>query len=149
MKVTRHAYQRYSQRTELKTNQRTHDAKQAWKHGYKIGEFKDPFYTYLYEKQLSGDRTGIKVWGENIYVFDNRHKRLLTVYPVPEEFLPIKNFLGTDNFPCVIQINGDYFATEDGENPIIFKSKQSANNYIKNNHDLDCEEVVVIPYYED
>ena len=145
MKITKHAYKRFSERTDFTPNQRNHNANQAWKHGYKISQFDEPFYSYLFEKQLEGDKTSVKVWDENIYVFDNRHKRLVTVYPVPEQFLPIKQYLSFKPVPCVIKVNDLYFISEDGENPTIFKSKQSANNYIKNNHDLDFENVVVIP----
>lgn len=145
MKITRHAYRRFSERTEFSAKQRNHNANQAWKCGYKIAQFMEPFYSYLNSKQLEGDRTSVKVFGENIYVFDNRHKRLVTVYPVPEEFLPIKQYVCKPSSPCVIKVNDSWYVSEDGENPTVFKSIQSANNYVKNNHSLDGEKVVVIP----
>lgn len=145
MKITKHAYKRFSERTDFSPSQRNHNAKIAFKNGYRISDFDDPFYSYLFEKQLEGDKTSIKIWGENIYVFDNRHKKLVTVYPVPEKFLPIKRFIITKPVPCMIRVNDSWFVSEDGENPTVFKSKQKANNYIKNNRDLDFENVVVIP----
>lgn len=145
MKITKHAYRRFGERTDFSPGQRNHDAKQAWKRGYGISQFGEPLYSYLFEKQREGDRTSVKAWWENIYVFDNRHKRLVTVYPVPERFLPIKQYLSFKPIPCVIELGGSRFVSEDGETPTVFKSKQSANNYIKNNHDLDFEDVEVIP----
>lgn len=145
MKITKHAYKRFGERTDFSPGQRNHNAKTAWKRGYRVSQFGEPFYSYLNSKQQEGDRTSVKIWGENIYVFDNRHKRLLTVYPVPERFLPTKRYLSFKPIPCVIELGGGRFVTEDGETPTVFKSKQSANNYIKNSLGLDSEDAVVIP----
>ena len=145
MKITKHARKRFGERTDFSPGQRNHNAKTAWKRGYRISQFGEPFYSYLFEKQMEGDRTSVKIWGENIYVFDNRRKRLVTVFPVPERFLPIKQYLSFKPIPCVIELGGGRFVTEDGETPTVFRSKQSANNYIKNNRCLDSVGAEVIP----
>lgn len=151
MKITRHAYKRFFERTNFTAKQQSHSAKQAWKYGRKVAEFCDPFYSYLIDKQLSGDRTSVRIYDKNIYVFDNRHQRLITVYPVPERFVPVKQFLakGKQKTRCLILVRdetlGEYFISENGEEPTKFKSIQAANNYIKNNSNLDDKEVVVIP----
>ena len=114
MKITKHARKRFCERTDFSPGQRNHDAKMAWKRGYKASQFGEPLYSYLFEKQMEGDRTSVKIWGENVYVFDNRRKKLVTVYPVPEEFLPVKRYLSFKPIPCVIELGGGRFVTEDG-----------------------------------
>lgn len=139
MKVTEHAKKRLEERTNIKKYEWNKSASSAYKKGYRISVFSEPFYSYLKGRQLAGDRTSVKVWNNNIYIFDNRHQKLLTIYPVPEEFLPIKKFLGEQKVPCVIFVNDSWYV------PIEFKSRQSAINYIKNNRSLDGLKVVVIP----
>lgn len=148
MRISKHAYKRFIERTDFTPNQRNHNANQAWQYGYKIGQFCGEFYTFLNDKQLGGDRTSVKIWAENIYVFDNRHRTLITVYPIPKQFIPVKRFLGKDNYPCVIEVNGNYLISEDGEHPTVFKSKQSANNYIKNNASLNGQSVKILAWKE-
>ena len=146
MKITKHAYKRFSERTEYNPSQRNHNANQAWKNGHKIAEYSEPFYSYLLTQQIDGDRASIKIHEENIYVFDNRHKKLITVYPVPEQYIPTKQYLGVQDCPCVILVNGTFYVSEpNNDEPIVFRTIQAANNYVKNCRSLDGNDIVVIP----
>ena len=133
MKITHHAYQRFSERTKFNSRQKNHNANQAYKHGYNISRFTGEFYEYLLTKQLDGDRTTVKILDTNIYIFDNRQHKLITVYPVPVEFLPVNKFLETKPERCVIQFkNGEFLTEGNSDEPIVFRSVQTANNYVKN-----------------
>ena len=118
----------------------------VYKYGHKINEYNSPFYEYLLTKQLDGDHTSILIYGNNIYVFDNRQKRLVTTYPVPVEFLPTKQYLGAVSYPCVIYFNNEPLTEGGSDEPIIFKTKQAAINYVKNCSWLDFDSVKIVPY---
>ena len=139
VKKTRHANMRACQR-KIDTKNINH----IYKYGHKIKEYNEPLYSYLLTKQLDGDHTSTLIYGDNIYIFDNRQKRLLTVYPVPNEYLPTKQFLGANYCPCVIYFNNEPITEGNSSEPIIFKTKQNACNYIKNCGWLDFDSVEIV-----
>ena len=136
--VTRHASNRIQQRTEFSPNQKNHNINNAWKYGHKIDNYVDPFFSFLLTKQQEGNRTIVKIYEDNIYVFENKKRRLITVYPVPEEYVPTKQFLGKQKGEYAIRVGDEIL-------PTIFTSLQSAHNYIRNNLKLcDNEDIEVI-----
>ena len=139
VKKTRHAKMRACQR-KIDTKNINH----IYKYGHKIKEYNEPLYSYLLTKQLDGDHTSILIYGDNIYIFDNRQKRLLTVYPVPNEYLPTKQYLGALECRCAILFNGNYITEGNSSEPIIFRTKQSAYNYVKNCGWLDFDSVEIV-----
>lgn len=138
-KITHHAKMRAYQRKIDASN-----INHIYKYGHKIAEYNEPLYSYLLTKQLDGDHTSILIYGNNIYVFDNRNKALLTVYPVPVEYLPTKHFLGVEYCPCVIYFEGEPISEGNSTEPIIFRTKQNAYNYVKNCGWLDFDSVEIV-----
>lgn len=145
MKITRHGYRRLSERTSFTPSQKNHNVNQAWKYGKKLSAFIDPFFSYLLTKQHYGEKTSVKVYDGFIYVFDNRYHKLITSYPVPEEYIPTKKYEGSEACPCVILVDDSWYVSEDGEERTVFHSKQKAYNFILNNSNLEGHRVVVIP----
>ena len=136
--ISRHASNRIQQRTEFSPSQKNHSINKAWQYGHKIDNYVDPFYSFLLTKQQEGNRTVVKIYEDTIYVFENKRQRLITVYPVPEEYVPTKQFLGKQKGEYAIRA-GDEIV------PIIFTSLQAAHNYIRNNLKLcDNEDIEVI-----
>lgn len=131
----------------MRINQRKIDASNInhiYKYGHKIAEYNSPFYEYLLTKQLDGDHTSVIVYNNSIYIFDNRQKRLLTVYPVPNEYLPTKQYLGALECRCAILFNDNYITEGNSSEPIIFRTKQGAINYVKNSGWLDFDSVDIV-----
>ena len=136
--ISRHASNRMQQRTNFSANQKNHNINRAWQYGRKIDNYTDPFYSFLLTKQQEGNRTVVKIYEDNIYVFENKRQRLITVYPVPEEYVPTKQFLGKQKGDYVIRVGDDIL-------PMFFTSLQAAHNYIRNNLELcDNEDIEVI-----
>lgn len=136
--ISRHASNRIQQRTEFSANQKNHNVNSAWQYGHKIDSYIDPFYSFLLTKQQEGNRTVVKIYEDTIYVFENKRQRLITVYPVPEEYVPTKQFLGKQKGDYVIRAGDDIL-------PVFFTSLQAAHNYIRNNLKLcDNEDIEVI-----
>ena len=143
--VTDHARQRITERTSLSLSRFKKKASYIFKHGYKLSRFIDPLYSYLCSKRIDGGFYDIRVWETYVFIYDTRQKRLLTVYPVPEEYLPVDNFLVNSGSPCILWLckdgvscyvcEGDSLTDDIGE-AIEFRTKQKAMNYIKNNNTI-------------
>ena len=52
--------------------------------------FKNSFFRYLMKKYRKNKN--IRVYGNNIYIFTRGSKKLITTYPVPEKYIPIKKY---------------------------------------------------------
>lgn len=124
---TIHAKNRYSERTDVSKNSTKHNTKYAYKNGTPISKFTGDFYNYLFFKQRHNSRVSVKVYNNNVYIFDNINKKLITVYPVPEKFLPVEQYKIKQGQNCKIIVNGCFTV------PIIFNTRQAAHNYIRNN----------------
>lgn len=70
--------------------------KNAIKNGNSPNVFYDSFHDYLYNKETS--RIKVKVYQNKIYFITKNSHRLITVYPVPEKYLPVEQYL----VPCEI-----------------------------------------------
>lgn len=148
--VTDHAKQRISERTSLPLKNFKNVSSHIYKHGYRIRSFSGELYEYLNGKQLNGGQFAVRVYEDNIFIFDSEQGRLLTVYPVPERFLPISRFREVASAPCIIWVKGidgssQYVCecnmlTEDIGEAVEFRTRQKANNYVKNNNVLNTLE---------
>lgn len=147
-KITQHAKERTLERTDMSLPDVRKASNLAYKHGYKVRAFKGAFYDFLNSKQIRGANYLVRVYEDNIYIFDARLKKMMTIYPVPSEFLPIGAWISESASPCIILVsvdghweyvceggaNGTGFLTEDIGLATEFRTKQKAQNYIKNNN---------------
>lgn len=146
--ISDHAKLRFQERTTLTKNEQHNITQNAYKHGHAISRFVEPFFTYLNERQLNGHYYSVRVYDRYIFVFDNQKKVLVTIYPIPDEYLPIENFLHEHSTPTIIMLvpkdkslatlfvmEGEKF-TEDIAKALEFKNREKALNYIKNNYSL-------------
>ena len=141
--ITNHAKERTLERTDMTLVDVKKASAFAYKHGYKVRHFKGEFYEYLNSKQIRGSNFIIRVYENNVYIFDAHLKRMLTIYPVPLEFLPVENWLCEEGSPCIILVSVDGhweyvceggFLTNDIGSATEFRTVQKAENYIKNNN---------------
>lgn len=97
IKVTQHAFARWKERISITDNNVDiyNKAQRAWRVGSKPVRFVGEFFSYISSKVKLGNSYSVRVLDNVIYVFDNEGGKLLTVYPVPEEFRPVENFLYT------------------------------------------------------
>lgn len=84
VKSSRHGINRFKQRVQKKYPQRT--IKLASKYGKSPNYFVGEFRKYL-ENKASARNKRIKVYENCIYVFPKTSNRLITVYPIPINFM--------------------------------------------------------------
>lgn len=161
-KITVHARRRFTERSDFSSSEQQINSKQAFLCGNKIHRYKEPFYSYLNERQMCCGTHTVKVYNEYVYIFANDTKKLVTVYPVPDCYLPSSDYLikGNEVEPCIIRLTApdgaNFYINEKGglTTDIAlaeeFRTKQRAINHIKNNGVISvCERngyrVVVIP----
>lgn len=97
-KITKHAIERTRERVlPLRGRQMTGYFKRAKRNGKIPSDFKDEFKAFLEEKQSKyiSPRNSIpvmvKVYDNHIFIY--RRTSLITVYAVPDEFMPLNDFL--------------------------------------------------------
>lgn len=147
-KITNHAKQRTLERTDYKLSELKNISKHVFRYGYHIRRFSGDFYEYLRSKQISGSNYSVRVYKNHVYIFDTIQRRLLTVYPVPEQFVPVSNFFNTESTPTIIWLRPPYnnsyknlyvsnlTVTEDIGLATEFRTRQKAENFIKNNNTI-------------
>lgn len=89
-RLTEHAKQRNKERFGVANNR----IKEIMLGGYTIADFDGEFYFYLYCTQHK--RRGainIKVKDDMMVIYNKRSQRAITVYKVPEKFLPVEKYL--------------------------------------------------------
>ena len=105
MKVSHHAKQRARERIDGPTNkyQKNQLFTKALQKGVPAKNYSGPFREYLNNK-LNHKGTNIKVYKNNIYVYNNRV--VLTVFPVPQMYLPVDDYLASflDNNPNLARL---------------------------------------------
>lgn len=104
MQVSAHAKQRMSERltnySSLEKPVKVFET--ALRYGKKISDFYGDFHDYL-EQILTKQRgTDVRVYADNVFVYESRKKILITVWNIPQEYEPYKNYL-TCNKPMVDQ----------------------------------------------
>lgn len=87
-KVTHHARTRFKERLNVPfSSECNKQFKKALKFGWNPDHYVGAFKQYL-ESHKRGKNSGIKVYSGNIYIY--RGSTLITVYPIPEKYLPVK-----------------------------------------------------------
>lgn len=94
VRVSQHAKLRANQRLNLSYKaERNKQFNKALKNGISYKSFGGDFYNYLLKKKNKNKNTGIKVYNNNIYVY--KGKLIITVYPVPEKYIPVESYLSS------------------------------------------------------
>lgn len=89
-KITNHAKFRIRERLGIIKNY-NELIQNVEKYGKNITYYKGDFRKYLNNK-LHKKNIKIKVYNENIYIFNKTSKKLITVYPVLPKFFPSTNY---------------------------------------------------------
>ena len=147
--LTNHSKERFGERTGYDPSQYSKIASTAFKKGLGFSRFNGAMSDFLKALNFGDGRYVAKVYDGKVFIFNNSFgHRLLTVYSVPAELLPVDQYVipQEELTPCCIILldkNGcdDYYWSEFGptknlEDAVEFKSKVKANNYITNNRDL-------------
>ena len=85
-KITHHARQRLNERVNL-TKKRTSIANIAYCKGLTPLQYRGTFFQYLSTKKGK-----VKVYHDYIYIFSKARKRLITVFPIPQKYLPVDKY---------------------------------------------------------
>lgn len=89
-RLTKHAAVRNRQRFGT-SNKRI---KEVLTYGYTVDEFVGPFHDYLAMiKTKTGGAGNVKVRDNMLVVYNKRSQRAITVWEVPEKYIPVENFL--------------------------------------------------------
>lgn len=158
--ITDHAKERFQQRTTISEKNYQWYTDEAFKHDLESAEFTGTLKSYLESLCHDQGQFVAKVFHNIIFIFNNNcGHRLVTVYPLPDEYKKLDDFKLHSNelFPCKIKLIhketgqeyywGKYnrFAFDDDIDDIAtFKNQVSANGYIKNNNALDS----YLDYYD-
>lgn len=143
---SRHGTKRIIERTDLSLKKLDKTLSHIYEAGYRLRHFEGDFYSYLLSKRIDGAGYDLRVYEDNIYIFDCVNKILVTVYPIPARYLPFEKFISHSSSPCLVFIRyndghieyvceADTLDTDIGL-AIEFRTRQKAMNYIKNNNNL-------------
>lgn len=92
VQITKHARHRFAERLELtRREDMAHFFRNAVMYGLSPHSFKGKFHTYLLNKLKKNSYCTVKVYNDFIYI--HRNKKLITMFPVPEKYLPVKQWL--------------------------------------------------------
>ena len=84
-----HAKKRVKERLDVSVkSQRNKLFNRALRYGHPPSYFGGEFNKYLENKQKSQKNINVKVYDGNIYIYKN--KLIITVFPVPTKYLPVK-----------------------------------------------------------
>lgn len=90
-KATNHSKKRASQRLGVSyKSERNQLFQNAMKYGHPPADFAGQFRSYLDNKTNNKKKIQVKVYDDTIYVYKN--KTIITVFPVPQMYLPIDNY---------------------------------------------------------
>lgn len=95
MQVSAHAKQRMEERLEnwSKTTKPVKVFENALKYGKSIKQFYGTFREYLETTAAKYPQTSLMVYAGNVFVYEVRKKILITVWNIPEEYMPWKDYL--------------------------------------------------------
>ena len=92
--ISTHARQRAAERLNMsRRDEIVHQFRQAYMYGISPSTFNGEFKNYLIRKQQKNKSCTIKVFCDFIYVM--RNKKLITMFKVPDKYLPIKKYLSS------------------------------------------------------
>ena len=126
MKISHHAKQRASERLDVNRKfERDKLFKRALRYGHPISEFAGDFENYLSGKKRARN-TGVKVYDGNVYIY--RNQTVITVFPVPEKYLPIEEHYASyiKNNPLLMKL----YEVVDKKDVVLELVTKDANGYI-------------------
>lgn len=150
--LTNHSKKRLQQRTDYNVAEYEKLANIAFRKGYEAMDFVGELSDYIQSLCSKQGAYVAKVYNGVIYIFNNYlGHRLLTVYKVPEEYLPTNKFLIDSKSLCRCNIiledretkesfywSMDNDLTEDIDCAAEFSSQPKARNFINNNGSLQA-----------
>lgn len=96
-KLTRHVVERATERLSVEGLPPDNVIKKMMKYGLTPGDFTGDFYSYLqYIKTKKFKSIRIRVLYDSILIYNKNSKRAITVYPVPPKFLPITQYIKSE-----------------------------------------------------
>lgn len=91
LSITQHGKERMIERIEEVSSvaEAKRMAKQAKHSGKPIGCFQQypEFFSYLQDKKCQSNSCSIKIYKNYIYIWKGKHKTLITVHGIPEQYL--------------------------------------------------------------
>jgi len=149
--LTNHSKIRFDERTDYPSGITTELATKAFNVGYVFSQFKAPLSDFLKSISYDSGKYVAKIYNNYVYIFNNCNgHRLLTVYAVPEDYLPVEQYLVSmsELGRCVIVLTNKHTSqqvywnefgglTEDIDEALEFTSQIKAINYMNNNLALD------------
>lgn len=103
--ISSHARQRAAERLELsRRDDVVHKFRHAIMYGLSPSCFKGPFNQYLQSKLRKNSHCTIKIYSDFVYI--HRNKKLITMFPVPEKYLPVKQWLPA-NYNKIIEVENE------------------------------------------
>lgn len=122
-KLTYHGRKRVNERTNINEN-KTAFMRKVSRLGKTKNMYRGKFYQYLSSKSRG---TVVKVYNNYIYIMAKNSKSLITVYPVPEKYLPTEQYEISKKLISKTAIINNYL----GKMATILKNDESlVNGYI-------------------
>jgi len=92
-KMTSHVIRRTQERVDLNGKSSNTFIKEAMQYGLAPGDFVGDFYSYLHHIKVKKYKSiGIRVYENNILIYNKNSRTAITLYRVPEKFLPIEQY---------------------------------------------------------
>lgn len=94
VKSSKHAKYRANERLNVAYKAKRNQLfNRALKYGHPPADFTGEFRMYLESKKKNKKNVGVKVYDNNIFIYKN--KLMITVFPVPERFIPTQDNLSS------------------------------------------------------
>lgn len=95
MKLSKHGQQRLRERNGKMSKRRQYfEVNLAYKRGLDFKNFyKSKFRLFLVQRTKHNHNKIAKVYNDKIYIFDRIHKKLVTMFEIPDEYKDYKNFV--------------------------------------------------------
>ena len=103
--ISEHARRRAAERLEMSRRADiVHQFRQALMYGLSPTSFRGPFSQYLKSKLTKNRYCTVKVYCDFTYI--HRNKKLITMFPVPDKYLPVKQYLPS-NMTNIVEKEND------------------------------------------
>lgn len=97
-KLTRHAIKRTYERTNLDGKSANKLIKELMQFGLPPSAYTGDFYSYLHHiRTKKYNSIGVRVLHNYILLYNKRSRKAITIYPVPEKFLPLDQYIISKN----------------------------------------------------
>ena len=97
-KLTNHVIKRTSERVDLNGKTANKQVREMMQYGLPPGAFTGDFYSYLhYIRTKKYKSIGVRVMDNYILLYNKNSRRAITLYAVPEKFLPVEQYILSKN----------------------------------------------------